>query len=159
MEPMTFGYVFRHIYYSYSCGDVVYAMQDATKLAMRVVANYGLDAAIGITTYAPTPSRLGFMQKSFEVAVDNIDEDLYGTSIDGGFFQPSDNSWHAMKSRAADIVKEAYMANLKELHARKEAMGILSDLLLEKETVFGEEVMEIIKQYQPAGKNPMSSSL
>ncbi len=124
-------------------------MQDATKLAMRFVANYGLDAAIGITTYAPTPSRLGFMQKSFEVAVDNIDEDLYGTSIDGGFFQPSDNSWHAMKSRAADIVKEAYISNLQELEARKEAMRVLSDRLLEKETVFGDEILEIIQQHEP----------
>ena len=125
---------------------------------MRFVANYGLDATLGITTYAPTPSRLGFMQKSFEVAVDNIDEDLYGTSIDGGFFQPSDNSWHAMKSRAADIVKESYMANLQELHARKEAMRVLSDRLLEKETVFGDEVMDIIKQYEPVGKLQDASS-
>lgn len=89
------------------------------------------------------------MQKSFEVAVDNIDEDLYGTSIDGGFFQPSDNSWHAMKSRAADIVKEAYISNLQELEARKEAMRVLSDRLLEKETVFGDEILEIIQQHEP----------
>ena len=40
--------------------------QDASRLAMRIVANYGL-SDLGITTYAPVPPGLGFMQKSFEV--------------------------------------------------------------------------------------------
>ena len=41
-------------------------LQDATRLAVRLVSNYGL-SELGITTYAPVPSRLGFMQRSFEV--------------------------------------------------------------------------------------------
>ncbi len=40
--------------------------QDATRLAVRLVANYGMSEA-GITTYAPVPTSLGFMQRSFQV--------------------------------------------------------------------------------------------
>jgi len=125
---------------TYGTNDI----RDASKLAMRYVANYGLDANVGITTYAPTPGRLGFMQKSFEVAVDNIDEDLFGNTIPGGAFQPSDNSWHEIKSTAAQIVKEAYISNLETLTARKRAMEDLAERLLEKETCFADELREII---------------
>jgi cell division protease FtsH len=130
---------------TYGTNDI----RDATKLAIRYVANYALDTEVGITTYAPTPGRLGFMQKSFEVAVDNIDEDLFGNTIAGGSFQPSDNSWHEIKSKAATIVKDAYKTNLDTLIARKEAMDTLAELLLEKETVFEKEIRNIIDQYQP----------
>lgn len=51
--------------------------QDAARLAMKVVATYGLSDA-GITVYAPPPEPPGFGRKSFEVAIDNIDADLFG---------------------------------------------------------------------------------
>lgn len=41
-------------------------MQDATQLALKIVTNYAL-SDIGITTYAPPGSALGYMRKSFEV--------------------------------------------------------------------------------------------
>jgi hypothetical protein len=44
---------------------------------MKVVATYGLSDA-GITVYAPPPEPPGFGRKSFEVAIDNIDADLFG---------------------------------------------------------------------------------
>jgi ATP-dependent Zn protease len=133
-------------------------LQDATKLAMRYVANYGLDAAVGITTYAPTPGRLGFMQKSFEVAVDNIDEDLFGNTISGGSFQPSDDSWNEIKQQAANIVKDAYKTNLDTLDERKDAMNTLADRLLEKETVFAEEIQSIIRENQSLLRTKISST-
>lgn len=133
---------------TYGTNDI----RDATKLAMRYVANYGLDASVGITTYAPVPGRLGFMQKSFEVAVDNIDEDLFGNTIAGGSFQPSDSSWHEIKMKAADIVKRAYKSNLDDLTDRQEAMNVLADCLLEKETVFAEEIHSILQQHSPSIK-------
>lgn len=52
-------------------------LQDAAKLAQKVVANYGLSEA-GITVYAPPGDPPGFGRKSFEVAIDNIDADLFG---------------------------------------------------------------------------------
>lgn len=51
--------------------------QDAARLAMKVVATYGLSDA-GITVYAPPGEPPGFGRKSFEVAIDNIDADLFG---------------------------------------------------------------------------------
>lgn len=44
---------------------------------MKVVATYGLSDA-GITVYAPPGEPPGFGRKSFEVAIDNIDADLFG---------------------------------------------------------------------------------
>ncbi len=71
--------------------------QDATRLATRCVANYGL-SEVGITTYAPVGPGLGFMQKSFEVTVDNIDQDLFGNMLSSGGFQPSDDNWHRIRT-------------------------------------------------------------
>lgn len=42
-----------------------------------VVANYGL-SDMGITVYAPPSDPPGYGRKSFEVAIDNIDADLFG---------------------------------------------------------------------------------
>ena len=139
---------------TYGTNDI----RDASNLAMRYVANYGLDAAVGITTYAPTSGRLGFMQKSFEVAVDNIDEDLFGNTIAGGSFQPSDSSWHEIKSTAAQIVKDAYKSNLDILTARKEAMGVLADRLMDHETVLAEELSEVIAAHPAANPTQKETS-
>jgi hypothetical protein len=46
---------------------------------------------LGITTWAPPGRSVGFMQRSFEVHVDNIDADLFGNSIQGGMFQASNS--------------------------------------------------------------------
>jgi hypothetical protein len=83
-------------------------VQDAARLCQNIVANYGM-SKLGITTYAPpTGGALGFMQKSFEVSVDNIDADLFGRGIRGGFFQPSDQSLHELRTAMYDIMREAY---------------------------------------------------
>ena len=42
-----------------------------------VVANYGL-SDMGSTVYAPPSDPPGYGRKSFEVAIDNIDADLFG---------------------------------------------------------------------------------
>jgi cell division protease FtsH len=138
---------------TYGVSDV----RDATRLALRLVANYGLDPVVGITTYAPPPGRLGFMQKSFEVTVDNIDSDLFGDVIPGGGFQPSDQSWHEMRSRAAEIVKEAYKENLEELERRKNAVNAVADALIEKETVTGEELEVLIESNPPRAVSSSST--
>ena len=43
-----------------------------------------------------------------QVAVDNIDEDLFRQGVRGGSFQPSDNTLHAIKSKAYSLLAEAY---------------------------------------------------
>lgn len=48
----------------------VTTMQDASRLALKIVSNYALSDA-GITTYASPGHGLGFMQKSFEVLLDS----------------------------------------------------------------------------------------
>ena len=130
---------------TYGVSDI----RDATRLALRLVSNYGLDPVVGITTYAPPPGRLGFMQKSFEVTVDNIDADLFGDSIPGGAFQPSDASWHQIRSRAAEIVKTAYVANVEELESRLPAVHAVADALMAKETIYGEELEQTIDAHPP----------
>lgn len=53
--------------------------QDAANLAQKLVSSYGL-SDVGITTYAPPGEPPGFGRKAFEVAIDNIDVDLFGRS-------------------------------------------------------------------------------
>jgi len=139
--------------------SVFLLLQDATRLALRLVANYGLDPAVGISTYAPPPGRLGFMQKSFEVTVDNIDADLFGTTIPGGSFQPSDAAWHRIRSTAANIVKAAYVANLEDLERRKAALEEVAETLIEKETMEGKELLSIMDQHPPAPASVSSTTL
>lgn len=47
---------------------------------------------LGITTWAPPSSGPAYMNRSFEPHVDNIDADLFGNEIPGGFFQPSNSA-------------------------------------------------------------------
>ena len=132
---------------TYGVNDV----RDASRLALRLVANYGLEPNVGITTYAPPTGRLGFMQKSFEVTVDNIDADLFGSTLPTGAWQPSDATWHRIKSSAAEIVKSAYSDNLKELESRKSALEAMANALLENETLFANQIDQLIDAY-PATK-------
>lgn len=64
----------------------------AFRLAEKVVANYAL-TEIGLTSYAPV-ALSNENRRTFEVTVDNIDEDLFGRGVQGGMFQPSDASLH-----------------------------------------------------------------
>ena len=50
-----------------------------------------------------------------QVAVDNIDADLFGRGVRGGSFQPSDNTMHAIKTQAIGMLHEAYEHNLVRL--------------------------------------------
>ncbi len=88
-------------------------LSDATRLATRLVANYGL-SDLGITTYAPVPRRMGFMQRSFEVTVDNIRysvggfDHAFGTTTRGGMFQPSDANYDRIRKTINAVLNEAY---------------------------------------------------
>lgn len=118
-------------------------LRDATKLALRLIANYGLDPVVGIPSYSPPTTGMGFMQKSFEVTVDNIDSDLFGDAIPGGSFQPSDEERHAVKMRAREILKEAYEANIVDLKEQRAALEAVAEALMEQETLSGEELERI----------------
>jgi hypothetical protein len=54
-------------------------VQDAARLAGKLVTDYGLSKA-GITVYSPPSHGLGYGKRAFEVAVDNIDADLFGSA-------------------------------------------------------------------------------
>lgn len=47
-----------------------------------------------------------------QVAVDNIDQDLFRVGVRGGSFQPSDDTLHAIKSKAFSLLTDAYQKNL-----------------------------------------------
>ncbi len=47
-----------------------------------------------------------------QVAVDNIDADLFGRGVTGGFFQPSDAMKHKIRTTVHDILREAYRENM-----------------------------------------------
>jgi cell division protease FtsH len=120
-------------------------LRDATRLAVRLVANYGLDpGGLGIAAYAPPPGRLGFMQRGFEVAADNIDADLFGTTVPGGGVQPSDRHWHATLAAAQRVVAEAYADCLVAMRARRGALEAAADALLERESLTGAELAAIM---------------
>lgn len=65
----------------------------------QVVTSYGM-SDLGITTWAPPGRKVGFMQRNFEVHVDNIDADLFGNSIPGGMFQSSNSALYKVRRRA-----------------------------------------------------------
>ena len=60
----------------------------------------------------PGGSGLARRERSIEVAVDNIDEDLFGRGVAGGMFQPSDHTIFRMRSAVADLLRDCYVANL-----------------------------------------------
>ena len=47
-----------------------------------------------------------------QVAIDNIDADLFGRGVRGGFFQPSDAMLHKIRNAMYDILREAYAEDL-----------------------------------------------
>lgn len=47
-----------------------------------------------------------------QVAIDNIDADLFGRGVRGGFFQPSDAMLHKIRVTMHDILREAYAEDL-----------------------------------------------
>jgi hypothetical protein len=118
-------------------------------LATSIVANYGL-SDIGITTYAPPSRPPGFMRKSFEVAVDNIDADLFGRGTRGGGFQPADQTWTTVQRHVFGLIEDAYQKNLRTLHAHKQALKSATELILVAEEMPGHKLVEIMTQYPPS---------
>lgn len=47
-----------------------------------------------------------------QVSVDNIDQDLFRTGVRGGSFQPSDDTLHAIKTKAISLLNDAYQKDL-----------------------------------------------
>lgn len=129
---------------SYSIND----LKDATQLALKIVTNYALSDA-GITTYASPGQSLGFMRKSFEVSVDNIDADLFGRNVRGGSFQPSDDTLHAIKSQAIGMLAEAYEKNMKMLRSHSDALRQAALTILKAESLTGQELKDIMAQHPP----------
>lgn len=46
------------------------------------------------------------------MAIDNIDADLFGRGVRGGFFQPSDAMHHKIRCAMYDILRDAYAEDL-----------------------------------------------
>ncbi len=55
---------------------------------------------------------------AWQVSVDNIDADLFGRNVRGGSFQPSDDTLHAIKSRAFSLLTEAYDKDMVRLRGQ-----------------------------------------
>ena len=60
-------------------------------------------------------SRLQISEFALQVSVDNIDQDLFRTGVRGGSFQPSDDTLHAIKSKAIHLLTDAYQKDLVRL--------------------------------------------
>ncbi|KAL0050459.1 hypothetical protein WJX82_011563 [Trebouxia sp. C0006] len=129
---------------SYSIND----LKDATQLALKIVTNYALSDA-GITTYASPGQSLGYMRKSFEVSVDNIDADLFGRGVRGGSFQPSDDTLHAIKSQAITLLTEAYNKDMKVLRRHSNALRQAALAILKSESLTGQEIRDIMAEHPP----------
>lgn len=134
---------------TYSTAD----LRDATRLATRLVANYGMSEA-GITTYAPVPARPGFMQRSFEVTVDSIDADLFGSSIRGGAFQPSDESRHRIRVAVHDIMVKAYNHNLYDLEAHRDVLMAAAEKIKEVEMLTGPDLAALMEAHPRVEPQP-----
>jgi hypothetical protein len=69
--------------------------------------------------------------------VDSIDADLFGTSIRGGGFQPSDESRHRTRAEVHSILIAAYNANLRDLEAHGAALNAAADTIMRTELLTG----------------------
>lgn len=123
-------------------------LKDAARLAGKLVTDYGLSSA-GITVYAPPSQRLGFSKRAFEVAVDNIDADLFGSSAQGGGFQPSDDTWHKIRSTMNDILCAAYDDDVVIMKKHRAAVEATAQQLLNTEVVTGSELKDLIASHTP----------
>ena len=122
------------------------ALQDARRLALRVVTSYGM-SDLGLTSFDPpqVPSVQAQLY-AFEVTADRIDDDLFGHRLPGGGFQPAERTWDAICKEANRLMIDAYNDDLRLLHARRAALVALSDALLEREQVLADEVHEILEK-------------
>ncbi|KAI7845492.1 hypothetical protein COHA_001038 [Chlorella ohadii] len=124
-------------------------LKDATSLAYRLIANYGL-SPLGLTTWAPAPRRSNALkERSFEVTVESIDADLFASSISGGGFQPSDENRHRLRAAVHKVLLEAYNANLADLEAHRAALAAGADALIQQELITGKELEEILAAHPP----------
>ena len=69
--------------------------------------------------------------------MDSIDADLFGTSIRGGGFQPSDESRHRTRAEVHSILIAAYNANLRDLEAHGAALNAAADTIMKTELLTG----------------------
>ncbi|CAD7702334.1 unnamed protein product [Ostreobium quekettii] len=128
-----------------------YAVKDmemAYRLVEKIVCNYGM-SKLGITTYAPVTRGTGYMKRSFEVNVDNIDEDLFGRGLKGGMFQPSDVGQHKMLLEIHELLNEAYADCLDILARHADALEAGALVLLEKKELSGKELEKIVDDHPP----------
>eukprot|EP00210_Caulerpa_lentillifera_P004339 g4138.t1 len=120
----------------------------AFRLTQKMVAHYGL-SDLGLTSYAPLVQNSAELRHSFEVNVDNIDEDLFGQGLKGAMFQSSDTSTHKMLIKCYEIMNKAYQESLGIISSYSNALEAGSKLLLEKRELTGAEVENIVISYPP----------
>lgn len=125
-------------------------LKDAARLAGKLVTDYGLSKA-GITVYSPPSHGLGYGKRAFEVAVDNIDADLFGSASEGGGFQPSDDTWYTIRSTMNEILCAAYDDDVAMLRIHKAAVEATARQLLDTEVVTGSDLTAIIATHAPQG--------
>ncbi|KAK9792719.1 hypothetical protein WJX73_003140 [Symbiochloris irregularis] len=130
---------------TYSMGN----MRDAMNMALKMVSNYGLSDA-GITVHVPNTDVTGFMTRAFEVNVDNIDADLFGSSTQNPYpYAPQDPSVDLVRREAMELVSTAYMESVALLHKHQAALQALTDKLLDDETLEGNDIDAILDSNPP----------
>eukprot|EP00210_Caulerpa_lentillifera_P003025 g2888.t1 len=117
-------------------------------LTQKMVAHYGL-SDLGLISHAPLVQKAAAAKHSFEVNVDNIDEDLFGKGLKGATFQASDAGLNKMMMKCFEIMNQAYQESLEIVSSHSNALEAGSKLLLERRELTGAEVDRIVKQYPP----------
>jgi cell division protease FtsH len=135
---------------THALGDMV----DATVLARRMVTNYAFSSEMGLTTFrdTPTPTSTGSVYTSWKklaAQLEGPDLSMLGAET----LPPSNDEMSAAYQAADDLVREAYAENVAMLTARKEALEVTTELLLEKEQIMGEELEQVIE------KNPAAAGV
>ena len=115
-------------------------LQDASTLARRAVADYGL--AGSLTTFAWPTAFAGVMPS--RLASD-------GRAIRNPAGHPASGPQLARGEQAVrSLLDDAWQANLALLAARRAALDALAEALLERETLSGAEVLEVLERHPPA---------
>ena len=110
---------------------------------MKAVATYGMSPDVGLTTWAPRTQGRKFMERTFEVNVDqNLEEELFGRGRghEVDFLSPSDATMEKIRVEAIKMLREAEQDCREILIIYRSALITLTDVLLDKDEVHGEEI-------------------
>ena len=109
-------------------------LEKATTLARKMVCEWGMSTALGPVTHS-----------------DSSDTIFLGRDINR-MRDYSEDTARTIDSEVKRLVEEAYSRAMEILEANRDIVESIADRLLEKETISGAEIRELIEELRPDGR-------